>query len=96
MREVVDRGDVAEGGYTFSSGSSLQNEGKKTLLSGLSALIKLILALCMVLYLFISPSFLLPKLKSPNKDPPHTPQKKGEDVTSNVLQRYNLTSGVSQ
>lgn len=43
---------------------------EKKLLSGLSALLKLILALCMVLYLltFISPSFLLPKLKSPNKD----------------------------
>lgn len=80
VREVVDRGDVAEGGgHTFSSGSSLQNEGKKkTLLSGLLALMKLILALCMVLYLFISPSFLLPKLKSPNKDPSsHTPPKKG-------------------
>lgn len=73
VREVVDRGDVAEWGCTFSSGSSIQNEGKKTLLSGLSALIKLILALCMVLYLFISPSFLPPKLKSPNKDPPTPP-----------------------
>lgn len=64
------------GGAHFHQEAVFKMKGKKTLLSGLSALIKLILALCMVLYLFISPSFLLPKLKSPNKDPP-TPPKKG-------------------
>lgn len=83
-----------QGGAHFQESSSLQNEGKK-LLSGLSALLKPILALCMVLYLvkFFSPSFLLPKLKSPNKDL-SSPKKEG--VISNDLQRYNLTSGVSQ
>lgn len=72
MKEVVDqpfqKGTWQRGAHFQES--SFKIVGKKKLLSGLSALLKLILALCMVLYLltFISPSFLLPKLKSPNKD----------------------------
>lgn len=72
VREVVDqpfqKGTWQRGAHFQES--SFKIVGKKRLLSGLSALLKLILALCMVLYLltFISPSFLLPKLKSPNKD----------------------------
>lgn len=88
VREVVDREVKGrrqtfqkmtwQRGAHFQESSSLQNEENK-LLSDLSALLKLILALCMVLYLlkFISPSFLLPKLKSPNKYPPPKKNKRG-------------------
>lgn len=74
---AISEGDVAEE-CTFSGVEQSSKREKKKLLSGLSALLKLILALCMVLYLFkfISPSFLLPKLKSPNKDLLHPPIKK--------------------
>lgn len=109
VREVVDREVKGrcqpfqkvtwQRGAHFQESSSLQNEGEKKLLSGLSVLLKLILALCMVLYLlkFISPSFLLPKLTSPNKDlSQKKKKKKREGLTSNFLQRYNLRSGVSQ
>lgn len=73
-REVVGREVEGRGGrevHIFRNRAVFKmRRKKKKLLSSLSALLKLTLALCMVLYLlkFISPSFLLPKLKSPNKD----------------------------